>query len=386
MTPALVLAGLSARMMTEAAARDGYAALALDVFGDVDTRRAAARWAGIGAPGALRIDARRFLAGLQAFARHAGVLGWVAGSGFEDQPELLEAGAKILPLIGTPAPAVRRVRDPCAFFAFLAKKRIAYPQVRFAQPRTDGWLCKDAGGSGGGHIRHARADEPLQRVPPRRYYQRHALGSPMSALFVADERQATVLGFNELIVQHLGPCPFVYGGAVGPVPLPSDTVVALDKVVQSLTAAFRLKGLCSLDFLLDGTRFAVLEINPRPSGSMALYSGLPGAALMRSHVQACLHGRVAAAPHHAEMRGTQIVFARRALKVGAAGARHLASLGHVHDLPSAGAVFAEGEPVCSVSAAGDGVGAVRAHLADRREAILNHLESLDERSPASPQR
>src|SRR5439155_15574740 len=134
MTSTLVLAGLSARMLSEQAVRDGYSALALDVFGDVDTRQAAAAWAGIGAPGELCIDADRFLAGLADFASREGVLGWVAGSGFDDRPELLEAGARILPLIGTPASAVRRVRDPRAFFAFLDVQGIAHPPASFNAP------------------------------------------------------------------------------------------------------------------------------------------------------------------------------------------------------------------------------------------------------------
>jgi predicted ATP-grasp superfamily ATP-dependent carboligase len=382
MTTTLVLAGLSARMMVEAAVRDGYAALALDLFGDVDTRRLAAGWAGIGEPGAMRIDRSRFLAGLKRFAVREGVLGWVAGSGFEGQPALLEAGAKILPLIGTPAPAVRRVRDPRVFFAFLAALRIAHPEVRLEPPGAAGWLSKDADGSGGWHIRHAESDELRPDTRGRRYYQRHAPGRPMSALFVANSLGATVLGFNELIVRRVGRRPFVYCGAIGPIPLAPDVAASLDEVVQSLAAAFRLEGLCSLDFLLDGSRFSVLEINPRPSASMALYGGLPGTLLMHSHVQACLHGRAAATPRHAEVRGTEVVFARRMLHLNVRAARRLASLAHTHDLPAAGAAFAEDDPVCSVSAVAAEAPAVRARLAARREAVLDQLESVDEHSPA----
>ena len=39
----LVVAAVSARMLAEAAARDGYAVVALDLFGDVDTRRVSQR-------------------------------------------------------------------------------------------------------------------------------------------------------------------------------------------------------------------------------------------------------------------------------------------------------------------------------------------------------
>src|SRR5439155_8001490 len=217
-------------------------------------------------------------------------------------------------------------------------QRIAHPPVRFSAPSGAGWLSKDAGGAGGWHIRHAEDGPEAQDAPQRRYYQRRAPGTPMSALFVAHGGQASVLGFNELIVRGIGRHPFVYCGAIGPVPIAADVAGALGEVVRSLAAEFGLAGLCSLDFLLDGPRFAVLEVNARPSASMALYDG---ASPMRAHVQACLHGRVAAAPQHAEVRGTQIVFAHRALRTDARQARYLASAAFAHDLPAPGAVVGE---------------------------------------------
>lgn len=76
--------------MAEAAAHDGFDVVALDLFGDVDTRRAASRWLPIGAPGSLHIDAARVLAALRELAREreggGPVVGWVAGSGFEGSP------------------------------------------------------------------------------------------------------------------------------------------------------------------------------------------------------------------------------------------------------------------------------------------------------------
>lgn len=47
----IAVAAISARAMAEAAASDGFKVVALDLFGDVDTRRAASRWMPIGASG-----------------------------------------------------------------------------------------------------------------------------------------------------------------------------------------------------------------------------------------------------------------------------------------------------------------------------------------------
>ena len=140
---ALAVAAVSARMLAEAAAHDGYGVVALDLFGDADTRRASQRWHPIGAPGSLQIDAARVLDALQQLAQQGRdtVIGWIPGSGFEGRPELLEAGAQLLPLIGTPADAVRRVRDPAEFFGVLAAHGIAHPPVRADAPAdAEGWL------------------------------------------------------------------------------------------------------------------------------------------------------------------------------------------------------------------------------------------------------
>ena len=89
----LAVAAISARMMAEAAARDGFEVVALDLFGDADTRRVASAFLPIGEPPSLHINAARVLTVLAALAVCGDVAGWVAGSGFEGQPELLAQGA-----------------------------------------------------------------------------------------------------------------------------------------------------------------------------------------------------------------------------------------------------------------------------------------------------
>ena len=96
----LALAAISARPLAEAAAREGFNAIALDLFGDRDTCRAASEWLPIGAPEALRIDATKLLDALSTLARRGDVRGWVAGAGFDGCADLLEQGAARLPLLG----------------------------------------------------------------------------------------------------------------------------------------------------------------------------------------------------------------------------------------------------------------------------------------------
>ena len=374
----IAVAALSARMMAEASARDGFDVVALDLFGDADTREAASQWMSLGEPASLAIDDARTLAALRVLARRGDVSGWVAGSGFEGRPGLLAEAAALLPLVGTPAAAVCRVRDPAQFFGFLASKGIHYPPVRLgALARTlpaDGtrWLVKDALGCGGWHVWRATPRRVAEDMPAHHYLQQEAPGTPMSATFVANGRQAVILGFNELTVRRFGTRPFVFCGAVGPVKLAARAASHALAAVRALTAEFELRGLCSLDFMLRGSEIAVLEINPRPPASMALY----GDGLMAAHVQACLHDALPpprALTDHVE--GTEIVFARHGGLIDEAAARRVSGWSGAHDLPRAGTRLEAGDPLCSLSASGDHADAVRAALHQAREALLDTLET-----------
>ena len=104
---------------------------------------------------------------------------------------------------------------------------------------------------------------------------------------------------------------------------------------------------------------------------------------MRAHLNAC-RGSVlpsAAAPG-SQVRGTEIVFAERPLRLGAAAAMALANTPQTHDVPrlaaaaQSGTHLRRGGPVCSVSASGVDAATVRSQLALRRDALLQTLETL----------
>ena len=385
----LAVAAVSARVLAEAASADGFDVVALDVFGDADTRRACSQWLPIGAAGSMQFDATRLLWSLGMLARRGDVAGWIAGSGFEGRPELLQRGAALLPLIGTAADAVRRVRDPRLFFAVLDAEGIPHPPVQMTPPSSGaGWLVKDAHGCGGWQI--CRAGLRPEAVAAHHYFQREVQGTPMSATFVANGTDACVLGFNQLTVRRFGTRPFVYCGVIGPVPLAAAVAGRITAAVRTLAAVFSLRGLGSLDFMLDGDGFGVLEINPRPAASMALYgkSCFHGATrgLVAAHVHACLEGALPtlAKPSAKDtLRGSEIIFARRAILLDETAAQRLAEYG-CHDLPAAGTRFAAADPLCSVSATGatgvtgatgDSAAQLRLALDHAREAVHQLLET-----------
>lgn len=368
----LAVAAVSARALAEAAAADGLAVVALDLFGDVDTRRAAG-WQGIGSGAGLEIDGERFLAALRQVAREAerdGDAGWIAGAGFEGRPELVEQGAALLPYHGTAPADLRAVRDPRQFFAALDAEGLAHPAVRFEPPRdAAGWLLKDAAGCGGVHVRRAAADAPP--VSSGLHWQAERRGVPMSATLLGNGRQARVLGINRQLVQALGDRPFVFAGLIGPLPLPGAAAREVERAAQRLVARFCVRGLASLDFLLVDGRPEFLELNPRPPASLSLYPRIDGHGPVTAHLRACRDSTLpAAAETDGLVRGLRIVFSpgRRTLSTDEAAA--LAARSDLRDIPAAGTAFAAGDPVCTVVAQGRDAAAVRHHLQTAHDALL----------------
>jgi len=378
--PALVVAALSARMFAQSARRAGWDVIALDLFGDVDTRAAASAWHAIGDPAALRIDRARFLAALDSARTYGGCIGWIAGAGFEPQPDLLDEAARILPLLGNDRTRTDRVRDPPQFFAKLAELAIAHPDTRTDAPADRrGWLVKDFAASGGWHVRRAETVHSW-RSGARTFFQREMPGQPISVLFAAADGRARCIGINELLVQAHADRPYIYHGALGPVAgLPQALAQGLMRAVDELVRGFDLRGLGSLDVLVHGKSFSVLEINPRPSATLGLYDADFATGLIKVHVDACAGVLPAALPgiDTPTVRGEFIVFARESQVMTQAHVERLLALG-CHDVPQPQSALTAGAPLCSVVAQGTNRGAVRAMLAEREAAVLSIVQNRSE--------
>ena len=372
----LLVVGLSARTMAEGVVAAGFRADAADCFGDADTLAVVERWHGCAADDGLALAPARLLAVLAELAREGGFRGWIAGSGFEGRHDLLAQGAALLPLLGNGAAVVRPVRTPAIFYGRLAALGIAHPPSRVDPPQVPGWLSKDAWSSGGWQVRRHDPRCPPAAVGDGRYFQRERPGVPMSVLFVADGRRARVLGFTRQLVRALGRRPMVHRGCIGPLPVADGVAQELAAMADVLTAEFGLQGLNGVDFLLDGDAVAVLELNPRPVGSIAVLGAELDGGAMGAHIAAVTAGRLPPATRSssAVVRGCETLFARRRLRLGAELAERMAALPWCHDRPAVGTMFAWGDPVCSVSAAGADAEAVEHALRCRRRTLMDLME------------
>ena len=372
--PTLVVAALSARLLAESARAAGYDVIALDAFGDRDTQAASRRWQSIRAEGAaLRVDGGALARALADAMRDDAPVGWVYGAGVEPVLSQVCAAASVPPPIGNPASVTAQVRDPRRFFDALRALGIAHPETRDEPPAgsTEPWLAKDFDGSGGWHVRAWRAGEAA--ASRTSYAQRRHDGDAISALFVGDGRRPRVIGIQRQRVQRIGRRPFVFRGVVGPVEVDRGVRSRIDDAVARSVEHFGLRGLGSIDFVLAGDTPLVLEINPRPSASLALYDDADG-ALTRLHVTASAGSPSGSPSTVAGVRGTDVLFADAPLRVTSSMLATLASRAWCHDIPFEPLTVDRGDPLCTVSADGPDEPAVCALLDARRDELMALLK------------
>jgi len=127
-----------------------------------------------------------------------------------------------------------------------------------------------------------------------------------------------------------------------------------------------------------GLHFNLTEGRPLSAALAARWPAFPRlpALIVRAHLRACGHDELPPAPARVDgVRGTEIVFARQALRIDDAMAEQIARREGARDLPCAGTQFAAGDPLCSFVAEGRDVHEVTTRLASRRDALLESLET-----------
>jgi predicted ATP-grasp superfamily ATP-dependent carboligase len=181
-----------------------------------------------------------------------------------------------------------------------------------------------------------------------------------------------------------GSLPFLHAGSIGPIDLPAAVTARIARAIEAIVARTDLTGLNSLDFLLDGDAFQVLEINARPSSTMTLYeTASPNAwprGLIGCHLDACLEGRLPppGRPAARARAGQRVVFAPRRFVVPKRLSDACFADTACHDVPQAGARIGHGEPVCTLLVTGATVAAVRDELERREALLLQRIETCHE--------
>ena len=271
----LIIAATTARGYAIAAVDCGYEVITLDAFADADLTRVASQ--------AYKVKMLDWHLDVEDFKLQfakinlSNVDGFCYGSLFDAAPELLDWVAARIPLIGN-TPEVLKNAKALSFFGLLDDLHILHPHVRKDFPAAPlHWLAKQIGGSGGMHI------QPASHNISADYYQQEVIGDSFSMLFVANGEVMWPIGFNLQFAAPTSELPYRFAGAVGGMKLPEAVEQAFCKAAQQLTSAMGLRGINSLDAVLEGETLWILELNPRLSASFELYPNL-----MSAHLQGCV--------------------------------------------------------------------------------------------------
>jgi predicted ATP-grasp superfamily ATP-dependent carboligase len=357
----ILLVAVSARMLAELAVRSGHEVVAFDRFGDMDLR-ALCPARGVRGP----------MAEIVAAAAGAEAPSVVCGAGLENRPDLVARLGEGRELLGCPPSVIARVRDPAMLGASLRAAGFRYPRTvpppfpdpgSMARPLGSGltgrWLRKPVRGGGGRGIREWCGEQ----LPDGVMLQERIDGVPCSVTAVGDGRAAVVLGVTEQLIGRpsLGGRGFAWCGNVTRGP-----TGALDAICSHLAAEFGLLGLFGVDFVWDGEHAWVVEVNPRPTGSLEVLPGDP----FEAHLEACA-GRLPARPAAREgAAGKAIVYATHD---GTLGDTSDWPARGIRDVPHPGERIASGNPICTLLATGPTPEAVLAELDDRAAALRTEL-------------
>jgi predicted ATP-grasp superfamily ATP-dependent carboligase len=369
----ILVVSVSARMLAELGVRAGYDVVALDRFGDLDLQRLCPS-----------VSVLRDLGGRGGMAALVGAAGEISapsvmyGAGLENQPGLVARLASGRTLLGCPRETIERVRDPGSLGASLQVAGLAYPATFAARDaprpgeRSRRWLRKPVRGGGGRGVREWRGGALGGEV----VVQERISGLACSAAAVADGRSAVVLGVSEQLIGHrgFGARGYAWCGNLVPPRLGEAQqralAVAARAICAHLASAFGLLGLFGVDLVWDGERAWVVEVNPRPTGSLECVEAAHDVGVFAVHLEGCAGRLPSSGPTPRRAAGKAILFATEDVRVD--DTRGWPERG-IRDVPHPRERIAAGRPICTVISVRASPEAVLADLDARAAAVRAEL-------------
>ena len=359
-----IVAGVSIRDLSESAAESGVEVTGVDFFRDMDCR-------GKVITPSLEPDSKPWTLDLLKTAQEiecSECSGLVYGSGIENYGDALQYWQDKDLLLGNGQDVLLKVRNPFILRDVLAQIGMEMPEFHSSDwiPTEGSWLLKPLFKGGGYGILKLPSEEAAirdilsQLDKPERYVVQEKLdGVPASITFLANGSKALLVGSSyQLINKQTREESYQYMGNIVPLMAPYQSFWKdMDKLANHLTAAFGLKGLNTLDFILSD-RVKILELNPRWSGSVEMIEAWLGRRLFLDHIKAC-KGKL---PNKAEWErfirpqkfyGKKIIFADVSFTVrdDAGDWKRIHQYG-IRDIPWPKSTIKKGEPVCTVLAKG----------------------------------
>ncbi|MDQ7091803.1 MAG: ATP-grasp domain-containing protein [Methylococcales bacterium] len=362
----LIIIAQSAQMLAQAACHIGLNVITIDCFADQDTQALAVQ--------SYRVDSLAINALKNCIDRLENKFNeCLYGSGFELYPESLIFLETRFKLIGNSSRIFNALQNKHQFFKRLQALTILFPPVFFPtknklQPKfkTQPYLIKPHNNVGGMNIHSATTYNVNPLTILNYYYQKKIAGQAMSALFAANGQHALIMGFNQ---QWSCPNSFVFSGIMNHTTLSHQHRNKLHHWINRLTKRYQLRGLCSLDFIFYRHHCYVLEINPRPPASMALYPK----NLLNIHLLAC-QGQldktlIIKDPLY---RVYQIIYSHVKLQIPP----YFKWADYCCNLPAAGMIIGKGEPICSMIISGKNPKRLLDDLNDKQLLLFTQISEI----------
>lgn len=357
--PVLIFAQ-SARFIAESATLAGYTVWVADCFCDTDTLAVAQRSLKI--PNLATLSEAEFFSTIEALSQGE-PCNMLIGTGIEQFYPLIHRLPHNIQYLGNSTQTLSLLRQAPHFFDLLDSLKLPYPEVKLRPPQSNhaSWLYKDSASYGGQSIQTAVA--PIERE--NGYYQAWAQGRSASVCFLANGKQAIVLNINEQINLDNR---FQLAQIQTPIQLSHTLEQRLQHAIHSITKASQLRGLCSLDVIIDGDEFYILEVNPRFSASAELNNYQT--QLFQWHLNATA-GELPKLPINTDpsVRFLAFYYAEKNSVICA----HPIWSDSCHDLPAADSQITKGAPVCTIIVKADNHADCAAALIEQRYLIQQNF-------------
>ncbi|NPV76292.1 MAG: ATP-grasp domain-containing protein [Anaerolineae bacterium] len=377
----ILTAGVSVRAMAESAAKSGYPVVALDAFGDFDLRSFCEGYS-------LARDFQVFYSanGLLRASRTLEFDALAYTANLENFPGVVKNFSRSAIVLGNGAEVLERVRNWPALSAFLGQAGFKTPAALYEGdplpiPGDGRWLKKPLRSGGG---RHVSFWSPGRRVGKNFLLQEFLPGFACSASFVANGREAMVIGLTEQLIglPDYGGHRFWYCGNLLPLGAElcgssfQDILVQAQRMASLLTREFSLTGVNGIDFILMGDQVCPIEVNPRYGASMELIEQAYGLPIFDLHFRAVTAGELPQfdlssrkAPPERYFAKTILYAEKDAIAPDTSGWMER----RIRDIPHPGERLVKGQPICTLYAEGGSREECLANLAGAREALKREI-------------
>jgi predicted ATP-grasp superfamily ATP-dependent carboligase len=303
----LIIVGASVRAACESASRSGIPVIAVDQFGDCETRQLARSWHRLPEPQGLAETIRDFLP--YPVVPVGGLESWFA---------FLDRSDRRHPVLAPSIATINVLRSPRFLYQIAIESELNYPQVfdprlghlpqvrrgvtiPIRWPGASRWLRKSRTSSAGLAVTPVPGPATAEGIDASKvpsdaafYWQRFTPGRPFGVSYLADSQRAYLIGVCRSVTRCLGDRPFLYAGAVGPVRLSGPWTERLQLLGESVRRRAAVRGLFGIDVLYHAAsdELTLLEVNPRLTASMELHQRQRDISLVALHANCYLDGRI----------------------------------------------------------------------------------------------